>query len=314
MENMMNYAKKAKEEMDKHMHKVKEEMDKQSKNLEERTKELEEREKNFEETKKEVSSKYALQGEILELNISGKKFTTLQSTIKKYPESMLGAMFSGRFPILKDQKGRSFIDRPSKRFSVILTWLQTGGKLRIPKGIEIEEIEEELNYFGLFEEAFPSKRKQAAKEVKVAKEGNPVPLIDSKIVGENEKHQKKLQEWYLPEGKKMKLLYRGTRDGFKASDFHGHCDGKEGGTLTIIKTTKGNVFGGFTNVPWTSQNGVYREDGNASLFSLSGPCGTEKYPIKQEGKGKAVWREFYFFFSFISSSLIHFKKKTSLYL
>ena len=42
------------------------------------------------------------------------------------------------------------------------------------------------------------------------------------------------------------LLYRGSRDGFKASDFQSRCDNKIN-TLTIIKSTSGNIFGGYMN-------------------------------------------------------------------
>ena len=40
-------------------------------------------------------------------------------------------------------------------------------------------------------------------------------------------------------------VYQGTRDGFFASNFHSKVVGING-TLTVIKSTTGNVFGGFT--------------------------------------------------------------------
>ena len=46
-------------------------------------------------------------------------------------------------------------------------------------------------------------------------------------------------------GKKLSLLYRGSRDGFEASDFHSHCGGKPN-TFTIVRSKSGNIFGGFT--------------------------------------------------------------------
>ena len=72
----------------------------------------------------------------------------------------------------------------------------------------------------------------------------------------------------------MKLVYRGSRDGFKCIDFHKACDGL-GNTLIIIKRTNSQlqlvqseedreddywvrtpkqvkIFGGFTTVPWRS--------------------------------------------------------------
>ena len=39
-----------------------------------------------------------------------------------------------------------------------------------------------------------------------------------------------------------KVLYRATRDGFGAQDFHSHCD-TANRTLVIIKSTNGSIFG-----------------------------------------------------------------------
>lgn len=65
---------------------------------------------------------------------------------------------------------------------------------------------------------------------------------------------------------KWTLKYRASRDGFAAKDFHDKCDGISN-TLTVIKTTKGYIFGGFTTKTWQS-NGGYVTDPNAFLFSL----------------------------------------------
>ena len=45
------------------------------------------------------------------------------------------------------------------------------------------------------------------------------------------------------------LVYRASEDGDKASDFHSKCD-KIGPNITLIKTKKGYVFGGFTFKNW----------------------------------------------------------------
>ena len=45
------------------------------------------------------------------------------------------------------------------------------------------------------------------------------------------------------------LVYRASQDGDKAADFHRKCD-KIGPNLVLIKTRKGNVFGGFTFKNW----------------------------------------------------------------
>jgi hypothetical protein len=66
------------------------------------------------------------------------------------------------------------------------------------------------------------------------------------------------QEWFL--------IYRGSRDGFSSKAFHSKCDGIPR-TLTVIKATTGNVFGGYTKQAWTSKP-VYVRDPNAFIFSL----------------------------------------------
>ena len=65
--------------------------------------------------------------------------------------------------------------------------------------------------------------------------------------------------------RKCDILYRGTRDGFKAANFHDKCDNK-GATLTIIKVNS-NIFGGYTEMSWNGNNG-YIKDPNAFIFSL----------------------------------------------
>jgi hypothetical protein len=64
---------------------------------------------------------------------------------------------------------------------------------------------------------------------------------------------------------RWRLLYRGTRDGFKAIDFHSKCDPFKQ-TLAIIKSTTGHVFGGYTDQDWSGK--CYKIDSNAFIFSL----------------------------------------------
>lgn len=53
------------------------------------------------------------------------------------------------------------------------------------------------------------------------------------------------QEWTL--------LYRGSEHGFEAANFHSKCDNIPN-TLTIIKSSKGHVFGGFTQATWETKS------------------------------------------------------------
>ena len=67
--------------------------------------------------------------------------------------------------------------------------------------------------------------------------------------------------------KKCELLYRGTRDGFGAANFHSKCDGHNN-TLTILQANGSSyIFGGFTTINWDGSSG-WKSDPNAFLFSL----------------------------------------------
>ncbi len=48
---------------------------------------------------------------------------------------------------------------------------------------------------------------------------------------------------------KLELVYRASRDGWCATDFHSKCD-NNGATVTVIKSTGGYVLGGYADLPW----------------------------------------------------------------
>lgn len=91
------------------------------------------------------------------------------------------------------------------------------------------------------------------------------------------------------------LLYRASRDGWDAADFHKHSDAK-GATIVLVKTTEGYIFGGFTDVAWSapfSVFGNYKSSQNSFLFSLK--CHEGLPPIKmglKEGKHQHATRHF----------------------
>ena len=60
------------------------------------------------------------------------------------------------------------------------------------------------------------------------------------------------------------MKYRASKDGFSAQNFHTKCDGVSN-TLTIIKTTNGNIFGAFAEKAWI--NGKV-QDPKAFIISL----------------------------------------------
>jgi hypothetical protein len=71
--------------------------------------------------------------------------------------------------------------------------------------------------------------------------------------------------------KDFELLWRGSRDGFGASEFHGRCDGHKN-TLVLIEDSDGNVFGGFSPVPADSETGCRADEALESfVFTVKNP-------------------------------------------
>ena len=71
---------------------------------------------------------------------------------------------------------------------------------------------------------------------------------------------------WLPKGKKLTLLYKGSRDGFDAASFHYYCDNK-GPTMTLYRSDHGYVFGGYTSVSWEGSSS-FKADPSAYIFSV----------------------------------------------
>ena len=116
-------------------------------------------------------------------------------------------------------------------------------------------------------------------------------IIDSNILSRevNKKVlEEKLCEWCGT--KNFELIYRGSRDGFGANDFHRLCDNK-GKTLVLIKNTSGHVFGGFA-VPWESPSSsdTWKQAPGSFLFTLTNMYGIQptKFPLKDENNGKVI--------------------------
>jgi hypothetical protein len=86
------------------------------------------------------------------------------------------------------------------------------------------------------------------------------------------------------------LLYRGSRDGFAASTFHGKCDGQSN-TVTIIESTRGYVFGGFTPIAWDSGKTRYKSDGSGKsfLYTIKNPRGTGFRKFSLTNSSKAIY-------------------------
>jgi hypothetical protein len=100
--------------------------------------------------------------------------------------------------------------------------------------------------------------------------------------------------------KQFALLWRGSRDGLRADDFHNRCDGHPN-TLTVILDMKGNIFGGFTPVKWESRRSNSAADLSdcctadpslkSFLFTLKNPHNVpaRRFALKAERKDGAIF-------------------------
>ena len=179
------------------------------------------------------------------LNVGGRRFTTSLQTLTKDPNSMLAAMFSGKFELKPFEDGALFIDRDGTHFRYILNYLRTG-KLTLPTDATFaKELLEEAEFYqiqGMIDELVPSKS--------ILPPSTPIEIfLQSEILTNYEELQRVLKAWLSPLQGKWRLLFRASRDGFAAETFHSKCDNL-GPTATIVKS--GNyIFGGFTDVSWT---------------------------------------------------------------
>ena len=174
----------------------------------------------------------------INLNIGGRRFTTSLQTLTKDPDSMLAAMFSGKFEVKPSEDGAFFIDRDGKHFRFILNYLRDG-ELIVPEGATfLKELEAEAKFYqikGLLQELEDKMRE----------------CFEESVILMNKEHRSTLTAWLPPQDGKWKLLFRASQDGFTAQAFHGRCDNK-GPTVTIVKSGS-NIFGGFTENSWHSK-------------------------------------------------------------
>ena len=192
----------------------------------------------------------------IKLNIGGQIFMTSLSTLTRDSKSMLASMFSGRFDLKPGEDGSYFIDRDPTHFCYILNYLRTGEVILPEDSIARRRLQLEAAFFNI----------QAIEQLLTS---NPVVLPESVIISSDSQYQEVMTSWLQDDGIRVnnwKLIYRGTRDGFEASNFHRLCDNK-GATISVIKTTQGYIFGGYTNVGWKS-SGEHVPSTSSFLFAF----------------------------------------------
>ncbi|KAJ1407992.1 BTB/POZ protein [Ochromonadaceae sp. CCMP2298] len=115
-----------------------------------------------EEIKRWEAEKAALAGvqqfePIVKLDVGGVRCTTSLTTLNRFPDSMIGCMFSGRHALPKGEDGYFFIDRDGTHFRHILNFLRSpeGYKVEI-EGADERELRRECEYYGIDQLMIPA--------------------------------------------------------------------------------------------------------------------------------------------------------------
>jgi len=106
----------------------------------------------FSEEKRKMEGIQTFQKSMIKLNVGGHKFATSKTTLSNplEPNSMLNAMFSGRYILESDEDGHFFIDRDGRHFFHILNYLRDATKFVIPGDEQVRrELLIEAEYFRL---------------------------------------------------------------------------------------------------------------------------------------------------------------------
>lgn len=84
---------------------------------------------------------------VITLNVGGTLYTTTQSTLLKYPDSMLGALVSKDFASTLDGNGHLFIDRDGEAFKYVLNFLRSS-QLCLPSNFtDIDLLAAEADFY-----------------------------------------------------------------------------------------------------------------------------------------------------------------------
>lgn len=210
---------------------------------------------------------------IVKLNIGGATFQTYRATLTAkvfkysggaggdcYEPHLLELLVTGATDVAYDQDGAIFVDKNSTYFSYVLDYLRNNAS---PNTFMFELPRKEEVLKGIINEASYFKMTGLVKSAKHLFKSMLIKNFRSSILNDEEKRTL-IELCNLTD--RLDLVYRATYHGFSAREFHSKCDGISR-TLTIVKTTKGNVFGGYTEAAW-SQAKSYSTDRNAYLFSL----------------------------------------------
>lgn len=170
-------------------------------------------------------------------------------------------------------------------FRYILNYLRTG-KLTIPDDKALmAELLVEASFYRIESLVKELSGVEEQQQLSVKKAANLLLFEGSTLLSAEQQQQ--LNKLFGDANRRWKLLYKATRDGFRAANFHAQCDNK-GATITVIRSTGGYLFGGYTAINWNSSSGNYGNDAQAFLFTLTNPNGIQPTKYQCTNAGYAI--------------------------
>jgi len=90
------------------------------------------------------------------LDVGGMHYTSTYETLTAVPDSLIGAMFSGRYPVQVQDDGRVLIDRDGTHFGLILRFLRDPQNtvIKMKDKSDYEEFKTEVQFYGLSKAMF----------------------------------------------------------------------------------------------------------------------------------------------------------------
>jgi hypothetical protein len=113
---------------------------------------------------------------------------------------------------------------------------------------------------------------------------NVIDLVDSVIITQ-EVVNSLIKSWLPFKEFKLRLLYRGSRDGYESTSFHNKCDNVQH-TITIVENNFAKVIGGYSDQTWNALESPWKTSENTFLFSITNK---ETYPVVKSGEHHAIY-------------------------
>lgn len=223
--------------------------------------------------------------DIFDISAGGTIVPVTRETLTLVEGSLLAELFSGRWEkrLLRDGNGCVLLDVNASCFQSLVDYLNER-KISPPEDPPDPPIVDEED------QVFMDKMLQMFGLDELCSRRHPVlSLVGGTTTSTtltDPFHAQALTDFLLEDeiGYHLELLYRGSRDGFGASDFHTKCDHK-GATVTVIQDSNGHLFGGYAEMSWESHpEGQWKRSEKSFLFALNFHSNSLDKPMKMRPK------------------------------